>query len=261
ETRTGLHLCNRGRAGFSLTREGERFYQYVQELFSAMSNFSSNVNLLHTKITGEINIGITDNFVTHEQMIITNMITLLRQKIPGIKVNLQMKPSQEIEIDVINNKYDIGVVQLEKSSPCLEYYPLYHESELLYCAEGHPLFHHGEAITLEEIYQQPAVKSSATQNVDWNNFNISASSADRESTAFLILSGCYIGFLPQFYAQQFVAAGRMRALRHPEMVNEIEYKMIIKRSNINNLIIEYWLKLYQRVTGFTTGGNSRQKLG
>jgi DNA-binding transcriptional LysR family regulator len=45
-----------------------------------------------------------------------------------------------------------------------------------------------------------------------------ATGYDQESIATLILSGRYLGFLPDHYAQAFVQAGRMRAV-HPELLN------------------------------------------
>jgi DNA-binding transcriptional LysR family regulator len=44
----------------------------------------------------------------------------------------------------------------------------------------------------------------------------SATGFDQESIATLILSGKFLGFLPIHYAQSFVAAGQMRAVR-PEL--------------------------------------------
>jgi len=45
-----------------------------------------------------------------------------------------------------------------------------------------------------------------------------ATGYDQESIATLILSGRFLGFLPDHYAQDFVRPGRMRALQ-PELFN------------------------------------------
>jgi DNA-binding transcriptional LysR family regulator len=39
-----------------------------------------------------------------------------------------------------------------------------------------------------------------------------ATGFDQEAIATLVQTGCYLGFLPDHYAQPFVAAGRMRAV-------------------------------------------------
>lgn len=39
-----------------------------------------------------------------------------------------------------------------------------------------------------------------------------ATASDQEAVATLVLSGAYVGFLPDHYAQPFVDAGRMRAV-------------------------------------------------
>jgi DNA-binding transcriptional LysR family regulator len=46
----------------------------------------------------------------------------------------------------------------------------------------------------------------------------SATGYDQESIATLILSGCFLGFLPDHYAQSFVQSGQMRAV-NPQVFN------------------------------------------
>ncbi len=245
EIRTGLHLCNRGRGGFSLTSEGEQFYLHVQTLQTSISTFCSHVNQIHNKTAGEIHLGITDSFINHKKMVITDMISQMREKFPDVAVHLQMMPSKKVEIDLRNNLLNVGIIQVEKRVACFEYYPLYTEIENLYCGVGHPLFddtlsHH----SLNSITDHPTIKSDSTINIDWSQFNVCAESPDREGTAFLILSGSYLGFLPDFYAEQWVSTGRMKRLDIKEIQNEISYEMVIIKSNSKNLILDHWLALY-----------------
>jgi DNA-binding transcriptional LysR family regulator len=46
----------------------------------------------------------------------------------------------------------------------------------------------------------------------------SATGYDQEAIATLILSGCFLGFLPDHYAQSFVQRGQMRAV-NPQVFN------------------------------------------
>jgi len=39
-----------------------------------------------------------------------------------------------------------------------------------------------------------------------------ANASDQEAVATLVLSGCFVGFLPDHYAEPFVRTGRMRAV-------------------------------------------------
>ena len=248
ETRTGLHLCNRGRGGFSLTSEGEQFYSHVQDLQMSISNFCSEVNRIHNKAAGEIYLGITDNFINHKKMVITDMITQMRDRFPDVAVHLQMMPSKKVEIDLRNNLLNVGVIQVGKKVDCFDYFPLYSEIENLYCGVGHPLFSVKSVdYNIDDISHYPTIQSSSTANIDWSLFNVCAESPDREGAAFLVLSGSYLGFLPDFYAEQWVISGRMRRLTVKELENQISYEMAINKSNSKSLIMDYWMELYSKM--------------
>ncbi len=64
ETRLGLKLCSRGRAGFSLTNAGQQVYEITLQLLRSIDTFRNQLNTLHTQLKGELNIGITDNLIT-----------------------------------------------------------------------------------------------------------------------------------------------------------------------------------------------------
>ena len=68
EQRLGLRLCQRGRAGFSLTEEGREVYQSALQLLGALESFRTEVNGLHHHLRGELTIGLTDNLVTLPHM-------------------------------------------------------------------------------------------------------------------------------------------------------------------------------------------------
>ena len=78
EQRLGLRLCQRGRAGFSLTEEGREVYQSALQLLSALESFRTEVNGLHQHLRGELIIGLTDNLVTLPHMRITHALAQLR---------------------------------------------------------------------------------------------------------------------------------------------------------------------------------------
>ena len=79
ETRLGFRLCQRGRSGFSLTEEGSKVYQYTLQLLSSIEDFRTQINGLHERLKGDLNIGITDNLVTMPRMVITNSVSTLKE--------------------------------------------------------------------------------------------------------------------------------------------------------------------------------------
>nr|WP_314092392.1 LysR substrate-binding domain-containing protein [uncultured Shinella sp.] len=93
--------------------------------------------------------------------------------------------------------------------------PLFSEVQKLYCADRHPLF----AVPDEELTDDMlATQSFAGRTYMLNEticgvaFNWAASTPHMEGTLLLLLSGAYIGFLPDHYCDKWVRTGRLRVL-------------------------------------------------
>ena len=54
ETRLGLVLCRRGRAGFALTPEGEQIYAATEQLLAATDAFRSSLHDVHRRLGGDL---------------------------------------------------------------------------------------------------------------------------------------------------------------------------------------------------------------
>ena len=141
EQRLGLRLCQRGRAGFSLTEEGREVYHSALQLLSALETFRTEVNGLHQHLRGELNIGLTDNLVTLPHMRITHALAELKDRGPDVRIQIRMIAPSQVEQGVLDGSLHVGVVPQTSPLSGLEYQPLYSERSLLYCAVGHPLFY------------------------------------------------------------------------------------------------------------------------
>ncbi len=246
EQRVGLRLCQRGRAGFSLTDEGRRIHAASLKLLAALEDFRTEVNSIHSRLRGELNIGITDNLVTMPRMRITDALRSLKDSGPEVTINIRMIPPNEIELGVLDGHLHIGVVPEVRPLAGLDYRPLYDEESQLYCGIGNPLFEHTDAdITTGAIANADAVAPAYAQTADVRSLhqqlNATATASDREGVAFLILTGRYIGYLPTHYAQQWVDQQRMRVLPWPPYT--IELYVIIRKGGRPNLVLDTFLGL------------------
>jgi DNA-binding transcriptional LysR family regulator len=70
-----------------------------------------------------------------------------------------------------------------------------------------------------------------------------ATAYDQEGVAALILSGAYIGFLPDHYAASFVAAGRMRALKPATFTYECRFEAIVRHAPQRSRLAQTFLDL------------------
>ena len=245
EARLGFRLCQRGRSGFSLTQEGSEVYQYILQVLASIENFKTQVNTLHRELKGELNIGITDNLVSMPNMHITNSLAKLKDQGPEVVVNIRMIPPVEIELAVFNDKLQIGILPLFKQLKGLDYQDLYEEKSLLYCSQGHPLFNsqdieidlcnwnavlpcYGQSSKIKKQLQQLKIEGAA-------------SATDREGIAFLILTGRYIGYLPDHFAKRWVESGQLRALNPETYHYQTQFSVVTRKGVPLNQVTQVYL--------------------
>ncbi len=242
-----MRLCNRGRAGFSVTNEGETVYQATLQLLGSLETFKSQVNAINRELKGELNIGITDNLATIPQMHITGALTALKDRGPDVIINIRMIPPKDIETAVIDGKLHIGVVPDLRALSGLNYMPLYKEKSLLYCSKDHPLFSSSHSdLSLTDLAEYdavlPAYPQAAEIKQQQKKLKASATSTDREGIVFLILSGRFIGFLPTHFAERWIKDGVLKAIQ-PEQHNFItHYSAIVRKGARTNLILDTYLE-------------------
>lgn len=246
EKRLGYRLCQRGRAGFALTDEGQRVYDALLRMLAAMDEFRADVNTMSTSLTGELAIGITDNLVTMPRMAITQALKQLREVGDGVRIQLSMIAAPEVEKAVLDNRLQVGVVPITRQLKGLDYLPLYTEDHRLYCAPGHPLFDFGgRSLPVATLAEHDAVATLAGQTADsaarHARLRVAAEANDREGVAFLLHTGQYIGYLPTHYARQWEAEERLRALPVRGMGYQLQYAAISRREARPNRVVETFL--------------------
>ncbi|MCB5944056.1 LysR family transcriptional regulator [Acidocella sp. KAb 2-4] len=244
EQRLGLTLCQRGRAGFRLTTEGEAVYQALLRMFAAVENFRGEINALREHLRGELNIGITDNLVTSPRMRVTRALRALKTQGPEVRVNIRMVPPSQIERGVLDGQLHVGIIPAGRTLPGLRELPLYDEVSHLYCAAEHPFFARAGVVDAAAIAGADAVAPSGLTSE--HPLRVTATAADREGVAFLILTGCYIGFLPTHYARQWEERGQMRAIRPDLYAQTVEYQAVTSRSGHPNLVLSTFLNFLER---------------
>ncbi len=228
-----MRLCHRGRGGFSVTDEGNQVYEAMLRLFAGLETFRSQVNAINTELKGELNIGITDNLVTMPRMRITSALAALKKRGPEVLINIRMIPPNEIETGILEGRLHTGVVPDLRRLPGLNYFPLYQEVSNLFCGAGHPLFDHDNSgLSDKALGDIDAVLPAYPQAIDTKKnqmvLKASATSTDREGMAFLILTGCYVGFLPNHLAQRWVDEGKLQAIQ-PESRKLVTHYSAITR--------------------------------
>ena len=223
EFRLGSRLCHRGPAGFSLTEEGERIHAAALQLFSAIHEFQAKVDETNKDLAGHLSIAFFDKSASNPSVKLPEAIRAFEQIAPKVRIEVYVEPVNIVETGVLNGQYQVGIVPMHKTSDNLDYYDLYRENMLLYCGKHHPLFSKSDSdITRKDVQKHkyagfPFHSPNMTASHDWK-LKRRALVNNEEALATLILSGCYIGFLPDHVAKQFTDRGEIRAMR-PDIYN------------------------------------------
>lgn len=217
EERLDLKLCRRGRGGFSLTEEGIEVYELMKGLFSALESFRSGVNALHVTLTGELRIIASDAICMDPQSRLPETIARFAEAAPDVNVLLDVKALNDIERMILNDDADIGFVPCHRHLTGLDYRTLYADQCHLYCSRTHPLFEAGTSRglldrVLSSKVVHAGIHTSPEVGAQLADMNKAAISYFYEARLAMILSGAYIGFMPDSYVERLVADGDLRAL-------------------------------------------------
>lgn len=238
EARLGLTLCRRGRAGFALTPEGQRVYDETLRLLASVQGFLGSIDDIHARMGGLLSVAVFDKTASNPAARIDQAIAAFTREAPDVQLRLHVGSINAIERGVIDGSYQVGIIPAHRSSRSLLYTELFDETMLLYCGRGHPLFGQAPA-TLEQL-DWDAVRAYQFAGLGYHSPNMelshqarltrSATGFDQESIATLILSGCYLGFLPDHYAEAFERQGRLQAV-HPALFRyHCQFVGLVRRS-------------------------------
>lgn len=234
ESRLDMRLCQRGRAGFCLTEQGQFVYEATQQLLLDLEAFRVNINAAHRRLRGALKVGLTDNMVTDASSPLVAAFSRFHQREPKVTLDLLVSAPNDIERAVIEGRVHLGVVPYHHHLPGLEYHDLHRETSHLYCGDQHPLYSTpDDALKLQDLDRHHAIAPGYIHSMisaELPALNTQATTGQVEGAATLILSGQYLGFLPDHYAEQWLARGRMRCLMPERFHYAIPFKVITRQN-------------------------------
>lgn len=235
ETRLGLTLCRRGRAGFALTPEGQRVYDETLRLLSAVDAFRSSIDDIHRRMGGRLEVAVFDKTASNPAARIGEAIALFTQQAPDVSLQMHVAAIPAIERGLMDGSFHLGIIPAHRTSQSLVYANLFGETMRLYCGARHPLFgqdHSGldwDGLRAWQFaglgYHSPNMELSHGARLPRK-----ATGFDQESIATLILSGRYLGFLPDHYAEAFERQGQMQAVQPALFFYRCQFVSVLRRS-------------------------------
>lgn len=247
EVRLGMSLCRRGRAGFALTDEGVRIYQACQSLMASLESFRGEVNDVHKRLTGTLSIALFDKIAGNPNSKIHQALAQYDELAPLVTLEIYVEPLNVIEKGVMDGRFALGVIPAHRESSSLRYQALFEEQMYLYCGKNHPLFAQDDTVlnpddVLQYKYAGLGYHSPNMQIGQRLAMQRCATVYDQEAIVHFLLSGRYLGYLPEHYAQQWLDLGLIRPIAKNHFQYLCEFMSISRVSPKPSRIVKRFLQ-------------------
>ena len=250
EHRLKLKLCSRGRSGFSLTEEGAIIYESVRRLFSQLEDFRSTVNALHVQLSGELKLVASDTISLDDRCHFPQVLGEFCRQAPDVFLQFETAPMNDIERMILNGEVDVGFIPYHRKLDGLIYQPLYEETCYLYCSDRHPLFNELDDELIRQGLKncrsvQAGIQSNPDVAMQMAGLAKAATAYYYETRATMILSGAYVGYLPEHYADRWIAEGKLRMLLPAERCYKLGIAAITHQFGRLNKPRDFFMRLLQ----------------
>lgn len=242
EQRLGVKLCRRGRGGFRLTEQGKTVHAAMLDLFGSIETFHSAVGSAKETISGVVEFGAVDALHTNEQFPLATAIGEFVRTAPKARINLHVASPQELLQGLLTGRFHVILTPTSTTASAIESRPVFRELQQLYCGVGHPLFElHDRQVTREMVARYPFVGRSyeIPPNHIGSDLLWQSEVSYMESTALMIFSGEFLGYLPDHYAEPHAREGRLRALASVNAGFHNVFSVCIHRSHKNRAAVHF----------------------
>lgn len=234
ETRMKLKLCLRGRGGFSLTEEGQAVYYAAINLFESLNDFSLLVGSLGSELSGELVILCADQLDVAKQQKLAKVIQIVHDSCPNLHLVFDGDTIHNIEKLLLKDKAHIALFPGYQQTEGLCYQPIYSEPIYLCCSKQHDFFNQVDTLITEEKLAaapaiHPGIDIDATGREQLKKLNLSAKAYQFDTRKAMVLSGRYIGYLPQSYIQQELNSGEIRIIQPSSLTYQFNLSLVYKK--------------------------------
>ncbi|MNS48103.1 LysR substrate binding domain protein [compost metagenome] len=136
--------------------------------------------------------------------------------------------------------------------PSIDYFPLFPETQIAYCAPSHPLFDQVGALTREDVSgfdwvwpSHPLPEMPAPTSLE----RLTVLTDSMDGAALLILSGQHLGFLPQHYATRHEQLGQLHPLNPDLLRYEVSFHAAVRHSSRQKDLVSAFLNELMEIFG------------
>ncbi len=217
EAKLGSRLCERGRGGFRVTPTGRDTYAAAQELLRNLERFEATMDRVHSRQTAKLRIGVIDCVTTFEALDLPGAVARFSARRPEALIELETDTPAGLQNSLLKGTRDIVVGGSLPPVPGLFYRELAAETHHLYCGRDHPWFDRPDRDLSHADFLRTAFSVRSYMHFDdtyrLGRVTARATVGNMEAQEILILSGAYVGFLPEHRGALWQGLGRMRAVK------------------------------------------------
>ncbi len=136
EKRLKCTLLERGKREFSLTHEGQRFYQGCCAVVTAYDKLMSEMQEIGHRVTGSIRLATVYSIGLHE---LPPFVKQFMKQYPSVNIHIEYRRSNQVYDDVMENAADMGLVAFPEKRPNLDIKPFRKDRLVLICHPKHVL--------------------------------------------------------------------------------------------------------------------------
>lgn len=204
ESQLGCKLVFRDSRHFELTTSGEKVYQECKEIFHSAQRISDLTETSPEDERGEVKFQIVSNLTSP---FIDELLRLYHQRYPSVTFLAEVKNSQNIIQNILQQHLNIGFCLLSKPVINLPSMRLFRDEFRVFCGAEHPYFGR-ETVGVKDLRQQSFISFTCAtegmglepmmllrENANLGN-RIAGSSPNFEEVRRMIVAGIGIGILP-----------------------------------------------------------------
>lgn len=138
EVRVGCKLCLRGRSGFVITKEGERFYHAASKLQDSLKSFKADIGDIKNKKAQVIRVGVVDATLNDVNNPLPGISKRLQRQYKNNEFKIQVSNSIDIADKLLANELDLGLTYQQGLRVPLKAIELYKEELVFVMDNDHP---------------------------------------------------------------------------------------------------------------------------
>lgn len=136
EDKFGVVLIERGKRNFAVTPEGEAFLKAAREIMDVYRGIESQLEIMRDVVAGPLRVATVYSIGFHE---LPPHLEAFRQLFPEVDLSVQYRRSNQVYLDVLESKADLGLVAYPQSRKGIEIEPAWKDRLVLICPPKHPL--------------------------------------------------------------------------------------------------------------------------